>query len=111
MVNSDGEIAVDEVYRLEDMASGGMDKLSTKIPCLKEAAVAERFLAEQENTESEGEGDLPTHVDLVSKNKSPPYPDYKRFAANSRTKEIFLEVFAADFHNFGYKWPDPDSDE
>ena len=112
MVNADGEIAVDEVYRLEEMASGGMDKLSTKIPCLKNAATAsERFLAEQEQEEStEEHPHLPAqqqHVQLATKNTSPPYPDYERFAANRRTKEIFLEVYAADFHNFGYKWPDP----
>ena len=109
MVNADGEIVVDEVYRLEEMASGGMDKLSTKIPCLKNAATAERFLAEQQHGE-ENIDRQKQRVQLPTKNRSVPYPDYKRFAGNSRTKEIFLEVFAADFHNFGYKWPEPSID-
>lgn len=107
MVNADGEIAVDEVYRLEEMASGGMDKLSTKIPCLKNAATAERFLAEQQQGEENMDLQKKQRVQLPTKNRSFPYPDYKRFAGNSRPKEIFLEVYASDFRNFGYKWPEP----
>lgn len=79
MVDTSGrEIVVKEVFKLENL-SGDLSKLSEAIPCLRSAPAS-----------------------MWSKNETPKYPHYSRFASNERTNAIMREVFGVDYSNFGY---------
>lgn len=72
------DIIVKRILKLELLNDGGMKELTHTIPCLAKAP------------------------SMVSKNQTPKYPHYSRFADNDRTNKIMQEVFAVDYVNFGY---------
>ena len=76
MVDETGKMAVKKIFKLEDL-SNNLDKLSQAIPCL-------------------------TGQTMISKNQTPKYPHFTRFANNDRTNRIMQEVYAADYANYGY---------
>ena len=83
LVDPQGELAVKKVYKLEELSDERtMTELADAIPCLKN---------------SEGV------ISLRNDNISPSYPHYMLFAENANTKRIMKEVYAVDFHNFGYE--------
>lgn len=81
LVDENDKIVVKKIFLLEDL-SKDVGMLADAIPCLKNG--------------------LSNEVEMVSKNKSPSYPDFMLFAENERTKEIINTMYAVDFDNFGY---------
>lgn len=76
MVDETGKMAVKKIFKLEDL-SNNLHELSQAIPCL-------------------------TGQTMISKNQTPKYPHFTRFANNDRTNRIMQEVYASDYANFGY---------
>jgi hypothetical protein len=86
------------------MASGGRGQAEHTNSVSQVGCFTEIFLIEQENTE----GDLPTYTCRFGFKEHVSTLSWLQKICGPQ-KEIFLEVFAADFQNFGYKWPNPDS--
>jgi Sulfotransferase family len=87
LVDEDGKMAVKRIFRLESL-SEDMAKLAEDLPCLQNDPEGRRKLLE-----------------MAHENAGPNYPDYKLFGRNQRTNEIFREVYAVDYQNFGYDFP------
>lgn len=123
MVDEDGNMAVKNIYKLEDLADD-MKKLVSDLPCLNKKTekqqeiqthrkLAELIMSQRDYEDDDEELGFEAQVvehdhraltEMVKKNTTPKYPDYKLFGKNARTNEIMREVFGPDYENFGYKY-------
>ena len=103
LVDEKGEIAVKNIFHLETL-SKDMSKLAQDLPCLNDNSNDDGSGDDDDDDDDDSNETSKDRnlVEMVHKNQTPKYPDYKLFGHNEHTNRILKEVFAVDFANFGY---------